>query len=102
MALIAIFTAAYFSRTVFAPVAMALFSIAIVWPLQNYLNSRLPTLLALAIVMLLTLVVFVAFAWLIAWGFGRVGQSLVSDAARFQLLYDQAEAWLDEHGRFVG
>ncbi len=98
MALIAIFTAAYFSRTVFAPVAMALFSIAIVWPLQNYLNSRLPTLLALAIVMLLTLVVFVAFAWLIAWGFGRVGQSLVSDAARFQLLYDQAEAWLDEHG----
>ena len=98
IAAIAIFAAAYFTHSVFAPVALALFIIAIVWPLQDYLNSRLPTLLALAIVMLLTFVAFVAFASLIVWGFGRVGQSFVSDAARFQLLYDQAEAWLEGHG----
>jgi hypothetical protein len=39
-----------------------------------------------------------AFASLVPWGFGRAGQSLVSDAARFQLPLGQADAWLEAHG----
>ena len=49
MALTAVFVALYFAASVFAPMACALFIIAIMWPLQSRLQSRLPKLLALAI-----------------------------------------------------
>jgi AI-2 transport protein TqsA len=98
IATIAIFAALHFGSPVFAPVAFALFIIAIVWPMQSHLQSRLPRLLALAVVILAVVVVFVVFASLVAWSFGRLGRWLVSDAARLQLLYGQATAWLDAHG----
>ena len=98
IAVLATFTAAYFAISVLAPVALAIFVVAIVWPLQARLQSWVPKIAALAIVMLAVLGVFMAFASLVAWGFGRVGQGLVSDAARFQVLYEQAKAWLEAHG----
>src|SRR6476660_3369340 len=53
----------------FAPLALALFIIALVWPLQAWLQARMPALLALAITMSVTIAVCIAFASLIAWGF---------------------------------
>jgi AI-2 transport protein TqsA len=97
IAVVVILAAAYFASSVFAPVAFAFFIIAIVWPLQSRLQSYLPKLLALAIVILVTVVVFVAFASLIVWGFSRVARWLVSDAARYQLLYERVAAWLESH-----
>jgi predicted PurR-regulated permease PerM len=35
---------------------------------------------------------------IVAWGFGRIGRSLIADAPRFQMLYDQAAGWLETHG----
>ncbi len=98
IAVLAILVAAYLASSFLAPIALAIFVIALVWPLQVYLQSRLPKLLALALVMLSILLAFMAFASLVAWGFGRVGQGIVSDAARFQALYDQAKTWLEAHG----
>jgi AI-2 transport protein TqsA len=46
-------------------------------------------------------VILTAFTSLIAWGFGRVGRYLISDAARFQLLYGQMTEWLEGHGIVV-
>ncbi len=86
---------------IFAPLTFALFIIAIVWPLQARLQARLPKLVALAISMLATIVVIGAFAWVITWGFSRVGRYIVTDAARFQLLYNQMTDWLEGHGIVV-
>jgi hypothetical protein len=74
------------------------FLIAIAWPMQSRLQSYLPELLALAIMILVTVTIFLIFASLVSWGFGRVGRSLVADAARFQLLYEQVTLWLEIHG----
>lgn len=90
--------AAYQASEVFAPLALALFIIAIVWPLQSWLQARMPALLALAITMTVTVAVCIAFASLVAWGFGRVGVSLIADSARYQALYDSAIDWLEGHG----
>src|SRR5258706_1787696 len=98
MAVVLLFLALYVASAVFAPVALALFIIAIVWPLQSWLQERLPKLLALAISMLVTIVVFLAFSWLVVWAFRRVGRWLMSDTARFQARYDQAVAWFEGHG----
>ena len=86
------------ASAVFAPLAVALFTIAIVWPLQRRLQARLPKLLALAITITVTILVCLSFASLATWGFGRVGRSLIADAARYQALYETMVAWLDGHG----
>jgi predicted PurR-regulated permease PerM len=86
------------ASTVFAPLALALFIIAIVWPLQHRLEVRMPKLLALGVTIFVTVAVFLAFASLVVWGFGRVFKSIVADLARYQALYDNAVNWLDAHG----
>ncbi len=58
----------------------------------------MPALLALAVTMTVTVAVCVAFASLVAWGFGRVGVALLADAARYQALYERAIDWLDNRG----
>jgi predicted PurR-regulated permease PerM len=98
VAAVVILAALYFASSVLAPVAFALFIVALVWPLQSRLQSFLPKLLALAIVIFVTVVVFLAFASIIVWGFGRIGRWVVNDATRFQLLYEQATLWLEGHG----
>jgi predicted PurR-regulated permease PerM len=86
------------ASSVFAPLALALFIIAIVWPLQHWLQLRIPQLLALAVTIVVTVSVCLAFASLIVWGFGRVVRAIVTDKARYEALYDSAVLWLDSHG----
>jgi AI-2 transport protein TqsA len=83
---------------VFAPLAAALFIIAIVWPIQKRLQSWMPKLAALAITIVVTVAICLAFASLAAWGFGRVARSLVADSSRYQALYATMVTWLDGHG----
>ena len=83
---------------VFAPLAAAIFIIAVVWPIQKRLQWWMPKLPALAITIIVTVMVCFALASLAAWGFGRVGHSLVADLARYQALYEVTVAWLDGHG----
>jgi len=98
IAVILVGAAAFFAAGVIAPLALAFFIIAMVWPLQSALETRMPKLLALFITVVLTIVVCLFFAGLVAWGFGRVGRSLLADAASYQALYDALVSWLDSHG----
>ena len=82
----------------YAPLALAIFIIPIVWPLQSRLQLHMPKLVALAITLFLTIAVCIAFASLAVWAFGRVGHSLIADSARYQALYHGVVAWLDDHG----
>ncbi|WP_442932129.1 AI-2E family transporter [Microvirga sp. CF3016] len=86
------------ASSVFAPVAFALFLIALLWPLQKQLQAWMPRLLALAASTLVLVATFVAFVSLIAWGFGRVARWVIVNVGRFQGLYDRMAAWLEEQG----
>ena len=89
------------ASSVLAPLVLALFIMAIVWPLQYYLQSRMPKLVALAITIVVTVSVCLAFASVAVWGFSRVGRSLASDAARYQALYRDLIGWLEARGLSV-
>ncbi len=95
---ILVLAALYLARSVLAPVAFSLFIIAIAWPLQRALQARIPKLLALAVTVLAILATISVLAFLMVWGFGRIGQWLVNNGPRFQILYVQATDWLEEHG----
>jgi len=101
IAAVAVSFAAYQADVVFAPLTLGLFIIALVWPLQDWLQKRMPALLGLAITMTVTVAVMLAFASLVAWGFGRVVRSILADSGRYQAIYDAAVAWLDDRGLSV-
>jgi AI-2 transport protein TqsA len=58
----------------------------------------MPKLVALAITIIITIVVGLAFASLAVWAFGRVGRSFVADAGRYQALYGNVVTSLEGHG----
>jgi predicted PurR-regulated permease PerM len=98
LAALAVSVALYLASSVFAPLALALFAIAIVWPIQKRLQSLMPTILALAITVIATAAVCLGFASLAVWAFSSVGHSAAADSARYQRLYFRTIAWLDGHG----
>jgi AI-2 transport protein TqsA len=93
--------ALYFASSVFAPLAFALFILAIVWPLQQWLEQSMPKGLALFVTLTITVVVVLIFASMIAWALSAVGDWLLNNVQRFQALYVQATDWLEGHGIFV-
>ncbi len=101
IAIIALVSALKIAEAVFAPVACALLIIALVWPFQKMLQRYVPQLLALALVLGVVVCVFLTLTSITAWGFGRIGRSVVADSARFQLLYGQLTEWLEGHGIIV-
>src|SRR6266550_2158910 len=72
-----VFCGLYFARSVLAPVAFSLFVVAIVWPLQRALETRVPRLLALVVTLAVTLLVVTVLGYLIVWAFGTVGRWLI-------------------------
>ena len=93
--------ALYFASSVFAPLAFALFILAIVWPLQERLEQTLPKGLALFVTLAVTVIVVLIFASMIAWALSAIGDWLLNNVQRFQALYVQATDWLEGHGIFV-
>lgn len=96
-----VFCGLYFARSILAPVAFSLFVIAIVWPLQHALETRIPRLLALVAALVVTLLVVTVLGVLIVWAFGAIGRWLIDNTLRFQALYMQWTDWLEEHGILV-
>src|SRR5262245_33424268 len=93
--------ALYFASSVFAPLAFALFMLAIVWPLQERLERNMYKGLALFITLSVTVIVMVMFVSMIAWALSAVGDWLLNNVQRFQTIYIQATDWLEGHGIFV-
>ena len=68
---IAVVAALAYGASVFAPLALALFIIALVWPMQKRVQSVMPRSLALILSSLVIITVFIALAWLTTWAAGR-------------------------------
>ncbi len=86
------------AQAVLAPVVFAIFTIALVWPVQVTLQQRLPKLVALLVTTAVALAALVVLGLVIVWAFGSVGNWIVANAAELQLLYQQKMAWLESRG----
>lgn len=84
--------------SIFVPLVVSLFIIALVWPVQATLQRFLPRLLALFITLSATITVVLAVGSSVVWGFGKLGQWLFVNANRFQAIYLDWTEWLEEHG----
>ena len=89
------------ASSVFAPVAFALFIMALVWPVQKKLEASLPRAVAVLAAFLLVVLAVLGLGFLIAWSFGQVARYLMGDAARLQQFYELVRHWLEERGIVV-
>jgi len=100
-AVFVILLALYLGRALFAPVCFSIFIIAIVWPLQNAMERRMPRVLAMFLTVLVTGAVMVAMASLVLWSLNRAVLWAIANAAAFQLQYQRMDAWLQGHGLYL-
>ena len=94
--------AAYFADVVFEPVAFALFFIALVWPLQQALQKRMPRGAALIVTIATTMAIVIKLVSMVAWGGGQIAQWVARNFDRFQSLYLSASKWLEGNDIFAG
>src|SRR5262249_46065789 len=92
--------ALYFARTLFEPIAFALFGIALVWPFQKAVEAKLPKPAALAITILLTLLVLSVFVLAIVWSIDDIVHWTLANIPRFQALYVRTNQWLEGYDIF--
>lgn len=83
---------------VFAPIAVALFVIALVRPVQRGIQPRAGAAVAALATMLVALVAVGLLAVMSAWAFSRVGQWMIVNGAALQALYAQKVALLESAG----
>lgn len=86
------------AAAVLAPIAFALFAIALVWPVQHAVQQRLGAAAGLLAAIGASLVVLVGLALAIAWAFGGVAQWVVTNAAQLQALYLDKLGWVEAQG----
>jgi len=84
--------------SVFAPIAFAVFVIALVRPMQRGIQARAGGGIATLATVLTALVAVGVLALLIGWAFGRVAQWTIANAADLQALYIQKIALLEDAG----
>jgi AI-2 transport protein TqsA len=96
--LVLVLAGVHVAGAIIAPMAFALLTIAVVWPIQSALQEQMPKLLALTVTTIVVLAVLAALIYLLAWAFGLVVQWLINNTARFQSLYSQAAEWFEQHG----
>src|SRR6516225_6358543 len=89
------------ARAVITPVAFALFIIALVWPLQRWLQAVLPQVIAVLVTAVVVLLAIGGGGWLVVWGFWGIAQWVIANAARLQGLYMHAADLLEQRGLYA-
>jgi predicted PurR-regulated permease PerM len=89
------------AQAVLEPVVFAIFVIALMWPLQKTLQSKMPKGLALLITILVTVAFVVALTSMVVWGSGEVADWITSNLPNIQAVFVKSTKWLEDHDIFV-
>jgi AI-2 transport protein TqsA len=89
------------AQAVFEPVIFAIFIIALIWPLEKGLQSRMPRALALLITIVVTLGVVVALTSMVIWGGGEIADWIGQNLSRIEATFRNSTKWLEQHDIFV-
>jgi AI-2 transport protein TqsA len=80
------------------PLGFAVFLIALAWPLQEWLDRRLPHWAAFTLTVLTVLLVLAAFIGALWWGAHLVAEKAPQYAGRVQQVYQSFQGWLQQYG----
>lgn len=100
-AALVILAALYLGRSLFAPVCISIFIVAIAWPLQRALERRVPRVLAMVVTVTATAAVVLAMASVVLWGLTRATQWAIANAGDFYVHYQRTDEWLEARGLYL-
>lgn len=86
------------SAVVTMPLGLALFLIALGWPLQERLERRLPRKLAFALAVLSMLLIFAAFVGALVWSGQLIAERAPQYSGKVQAVYAQIQDWARGYG----
>ena len=86
------------AASVFAPIAFALFIIALLRPFQRHVGRVAGGAAGALVAVGIALFAVGALVMLVSWAFGRVGQWTIANSAMLQTLYTQKMAMLEAAG----
>lgn len=93
LTVLGVLTALYVGRSVVLPVLYGVFIIALVLPLQDWLDRQMPKLLASVLSFLAVLAVLLVVLAGLAYAIERAAVTLASYSGRLAELYEQARGW---------
>ncbi|MFO1103300.1 MAG: AI-2E family transporter [Methylocystis sp.] len=96
-----VLAASSMAQVVIEPVIFAIFIIALIWPLQTALQSRLPKALALLITVVATLGVVMALTSMVVWGGGEIADWTRRNLLKIGATFRNSTTWLESHDIFV-
>ena len=100
-AALVILAALYLGRSLFAPVCISTFIVAVAWPLQRAMERRMPRVLSMVVTVSATAAVVLAMASVVLWGLTRATQWAIANASAFYIHYQRMDAWLEGHGLYL-
>ena len=98
LSVLALLWSAYLGSAFLAPLTLALFLVALVWPVQMALRAWMPKAIAIiaALVMLIAVIVLLSSA--VLWALRSIWQTIGADGQRYQSLYMSFANWLEKNG----
>ncbi|MFN3635799.1 MAG: AI-2E family transporter [Rhizobium rhizophilum] len=90
--------AAYAAAAFLAPLSLAVFILALAWPVQQRLSSVMPTPLALVVTLIAIIAVIIGLSSSAIWAFSTIWRLISNNATYYQELYQNAAASLEERG----
>ncbi len=95
---VAAVAALYFGRAVFEPLAFSLFIVALAAPMMVGLQRRVGKGLALIATVVVVVAIVVVFFAIVFWGVGQVAAWVIGNVARFEAVYRNVLADIDNLG----
>ncbi|MES1926012.1 AI-2E family transporter [Salinisphaera sp. T31B1] len=83
---------------VIMPAITALFIIATAWPVKNWLDARMPTVLSYIGTVIMLMVLFLGFFALMYYAVAQVAQHFYDHQEEFRALYNRYTGWAEANG----
>lgn len=90
--------AAYAAAAFLAPLSLAIFILALAWPVQQRLSSMMPAPLAITLTLIGIVAAILGLSSSAIWAFNTIWRLISDNATYYQELYRNAAAWLEDNG----
>lgn len=95
---LAVFWSAFLGYAFLAPLTLAFFLVAMVWPVQSALQKFVPKTIAVFVTLLLLVMTIVVASTIVLWALDSIWRTVAGNVQRYQALYQSMADWLEGHG----
>jgi AI-2 transport protein TqsA len=95
---LAIFWSASAGYAFLAPLTLAFFLVAMVWPVHRALQKWAPKTVAVIVTLLILVLAIVVLSTIVLWALDSIWRAVAANVQRYQALYQAWADWLEEHG----